>query len=55
MIQYDINLRSMFVAYHIGTGGLDLVKMLSMIGCGVGLSYERSFPINMSYIHQQSL
>ena len=32
MTNYDINLHSMFATYHYGTGSLDVVKMLSMLG-----------------------
>ena len=55
MINYDINLRSMFAAYHCGTGSLDIIKMLSMLGCNINLNFERSFPRNMPSIHNKIL
>ena len=42
-LKFDTNLRSMLSAYHMGTGPLDIVKSLSMMGLGVDQSYERSF------------
>ena len=53
MINYDINLRTIFAAYHCGTGSLDVVKMLSMLGCNINLNFERSFSRNMPSIHKK--
>ena len=55
MTNYDINLRTMFAAYHCGTGSLDVVKMLSMLGCNINLNFERSFSRNMPFIHKKIL
>ena len=49
MINYDMNLRSMFTADHCGTGSLDIIKVLSMLGCDINMNFERSFSRNMLY------
>ena len=40
---YEINLRCMLAAYHLGTGPQDITKLCSMLGLGNMLWFERSF------------
>ena len=42
-VSYELNLRLMLSAYHLGTGACDLSKLFSMLGFGNMLNFERSF------------
>ena len=42
-VSYEVDLRLMLSAYHIGTGGCDLSKLFIIIDFGNMLNFERSF------------
>ena len=52
MTNYDINQRSMFAAYHIRTGSIDGVKLLSILSFGMSINFERGFSRNIPHMHR---
>ena len=43
----DINRRAMLIPFHLGLGGGDITKMLSMLGFHGSSSVERNFSRNL--------
>ena len=52
-INSALNLRCMLSAYHLGTGGLDIMKHLSMMGCDTNHAFVRNFTRNSSKVNEQ--
>ena len=52
-IDSELNLRCMLSAYHLGTGGLDIMKHLSMIGCNINHKFCRNFERNSNKVNEQ--
>ena len=49
----EINLRCMLSAYHLGTGPLDIMKNLSMIGCDINHNFMRTVYRKSKEINQR--
>ena len=52
-IDLELNLRCMLSAYHLGMGGLDIMKHLLMIGCDIYHDYRRNFSRNRKKVNEQ--
>ena len=50
-VTYEINLRCMLAAYHLGTGPQDVTKLFSMLGLGSMLWFERTFTRHEAYLN----
>jgi hypothetical protein len=51
-INSALNLRCMLSAYHLGTGGLDIMKHLSMMGCDTNHAIIRNFTRNSGKVNE---
>ena len=51
-INSALNLRCMLSAYHLGTGGLDIMKHLSMMGCDTNHAFIRNFTRNSGKVNE---
>ena len=51
-INSAVNLRCMLSAYQLGTGGLDIMKHLSMMGCDTNHAFVRNFTRNSSKVNE---
>ena len=50
-MESDLVIRSMLTAFHIGPGGLDIMKALSLLGVGRVANFEKAFPRNAPLAH----
>ena len=50
-ISYELNLRVMLAAYHLGTGAADITKLFTMLGFSKMIYFERTFTRHEAYIN----
>ena len=55
MIDYVINLLGILGALMVGTGSLDIAKVITTMGIGSGASFERQFYRMCQYVHERIL